>query len=268
MCNSFPIDLLFRGVQRCQRLKHRWEPLPLTHKIAFTGEVLHIYGRVAWLCRKKALHHCGNYCITFVQIVKLISKKLPNLFVTIAKCVNPNGKIYFSTSWNIFGQITKCGWCWWPCSPFEPLRPSSLWWSLPCWWCSWFQGWDLMTALVYISRLCIRSIKIWYNDKQTFFHQCKICFVSRQYNKYAKEIQDSCILFEARRRRLFEANDAVSGGVTLSILRGRMPVWIRPRCCCWVTVQHISLSPCHMMMVWRKRYMMMKLWQHDANVLT
>ena len=32
--------------QRWQRLKHRWERVPKTHKIGFTGEVLHIYGRV------------------------------------------------------------------------------------------------------------------------------------------------------------------------------------------------------------------------------
>ena len=37
----------FALVQRCQRLKHRWERLPKTLKIAFTGELLHIYGRVA-----------------------------------------------------------------------------------------------------------------------------------------------------------------------------------------------------------------------------
>ena len=57
MCNTFPSG--FNGNQRWERLKHRWERLPKTHKIAFTGEVLHIYGRVVG---KKALHHCGNYC--------------------------------------------------------------------------------------------------------------------------------------------------------------------------------------------------------------
>ena len=46
-CATFPIDLVWTAAKRCQRLKHRWERLPKTHKIAFTGEVLHIYGRVA-----------------------------------------------------------------------------------------------------------------------------------------------------------------------------------------------------------------------------
>ena len=41
----------FNGDQRCQRLKHRWEPK--THKIAFTGEVLHIFGRVALIMSRK-----------------------------------------------------------------------------------------------------------------------------------------------------------------------------------------------------------------------
>ena len=37
----------FCGVWRVQRLKHRWERLPKTHKMVFSREVLHIYGRVA-----------------------------------------------------------------------------------------------------------------------------------------------------------------------------------------------------------------------------
>ena len=43
-------------------------------------------------------------------------------------------------------------------------------------------------------------------------------------SKYVKVIQDSRIYFEARWRQLFEVNDAVSGGVILSILTARMPV--------------------------------------------
>ena len=45
----------FNEDQRCQQLKHRCERLPKTQKIAFTREVLHIYGRVAELCRKKGV---------------------------------------------------------------------------------------------------------------------------------------------------------------------------------------------------------------------
>ena len=32
----------FCGVWRVQRLKHRWERLPKTHKMVFSGDVLHI----------------------------------------------------------------------------------------------------------------------------------------------------------------------------------------------------------------------------------
>ena len=35
------------------RLKHQWEQLPKIHKIAFTGEVLHIYGCIAKIMSKK-----------------------------------------------------------------------------------------------------------------------------------------------------------------------------------------------------------------------
>ena len=44
MCNTFPAFLLLWRVQRWERLKHRWERLPKTHKIGFQGKVLHIYG--------------------------------------------------------------------------------------------------------------------------------------------------------------------------------------------------------------------------------
>ena len=57
-CNTFPIDLLFRGVQR---LKYRWERLPKTHKIAFIFMVVLLY-----YVEKKALHHCRNYCTIFL----------------------------------------------------------------------------------------------------------------------------------------------------------------------------------------------------------
>ena len=67
-----------------------------------------------------------------------------------------------------------------------------------------------------------------------------LCFVDIC-SKYAKVIQDGRIYFEARWRQLFEVNDAVSGGVILSILTGRMPVWMWPLL--RVTVQHINLSP-------------------------
>ena len=43
----FPINIQYSVNQRCQRLKHQWERLPKTHKIGFTFQVLHIYGRVA-----------------------------------------------------------------------------------------------------------------------------------------------------------------------------------------------------------------------------
>ena len=52
MC-TFPLKTALIGGQRCQRLKHRWERLPKTHKITLLGNVLHINGRVAYLWQKK-----------------------------------------------------------------------------------------------------------------------------------------------------------------------------------------------------------------------
>ena len=59
--------------------------------------------------------------------------------------------------------------------------------------------------------------------KSNMNQQKGLCFVYIC-SKYAKVIQDSRIYFEARWRQLFEVNDAVSGGVILSILTARMPV--------------------------------------------
>ena len=42
MCNTFKQPPRPPVKSMCQRLKHQWERLPETHKIAFTGEVLHI----------------------------------------------------------------------------------------------------------------------------------------------------------------------------------------------------------------------------------
>ena len=59
--SCFPAFVLWR-VQRWERLKHRWERLPKTHRFALMESgagVLHIYGKT------KALHHCGIYCTLF-----------------------------------------------------------------------------------------------------------------------------------------------------------------------------------------------------------
>ena len=96
----------------------------------------------------------------------------------------------------------------------------------PCWSFSWLQWSDLMTSLVYISPLCICWMKIWYKNSFVVANQICInrrvhplCFVDTRCAKYAKGIQDRRhIYLEARCRQLFEANDAVSGGVILSIL--------------------------------------------------
>ena len=65
---------------------------------------------------------------------------------------------------------------------------------------------------------CVLSLQIEYESTEESLLCLYIC------SKYAKVIQDSRIYFEARWRQLFEVNDAVSGGVILSILTARMPV--------------------------------------------
>ena len=58
------------------RLKHRWERLPKTHKIAFTGGVVaYLWSRCLIMSKKKALHHCGNYCTLYFE-----TKRQPTYF--------------------------------------------------------------------------------------------------------------------------------------------------------------------------------------------
>ena len=64
----------FNGDQRCQRLKHRWEPK--THKIAFTGEVLHIYDRAAIIMSKKRRCTIAGITVLFALFLFKLSKKI------------------------------------------------------------------------------------------------------------------------------------------------------------------------------------------------
>ena len=152
----------------------------------------------------------------------------------------------------------KCCWCWWSSPPLShnahPLRAvisapadgslgynDHIWWHLSCIFLHYaFVEWKSDTwphklSIIIANQICTNR------------RVSALCFVNLP--NMQKGIQDSRIYFEVRCRQLFEATDARSavGGVILSILRGRMPVWMPPLL--RVTVQHTLISK-HLSLSW------------------
>ena len=112
----------------CKRLRRRWEQLPKTHKIAFTGAgVAYLWVRCLI---KKALQHCGNYCTWWLVFTLLVNKR----FNGSLHCKMKKKKtLQLNPCWLLLpkwaGKLHFChssGQCW------KSLKSFNITWCQPC----------------------------------------------------------------------------------------------------------------------------------------